>query len=405
MPTTPGGNSTRRHARPTEGRPGTSLSVRPRLLIAALAAAIAVVLAAPAVVGASPLKGDGMWIWRMSDAGGTAESVANKVTAEKYDWVAIKSGDGTDSWSQFTPELVDELHSRDIRVCAWVFVYGAKPEGEAKVSAEAKAHGADCLIIDAEGHYEGRYAAADRYMRKLRKLVGKRYKLGFTSFPYVDFHPALPYSVFLGRDGATFNLPQVYWKTIGDSVRDAYEHTYVWNRPYGRKIFPLGQTYDGVTKPELRNFRRHANEFGAKGVSWWAWHTTVGGEWDAASADVGKVDGYSALEDFVHLNQGARGDFVLQAQQLLRAHKIGSPVNGKLNRKTSEALVKFQRRKKIEQTGELNNPTWRKLLRREPVRIRWDKRKRSTPGFVRSSAAARALAPLEVELPFTPGRP
>lgn len=397
----PGKNFTRRRARATE--------VRPRLrivrFVGTLVAALAVFLTAAAAVSASPVKGDGMWIWRMSDAGGTAESVANKATAEGYEWVAIKSGDGTDPWSQFTPELVEELEARDLRVCAWVFVYGDEPLGEAKMSAGAKEAGAECLIIDAEGHYEGRYAAADKYMRELRKLVGKRYRLGFTSFPYLDFHPSLPVSVFLGRDGAKFNLPQIYWKTIGDTVREAYEHTYVWNRPYGRRIFPLGQTYDGVTKPELRNFRRHANEFGAKGVSWWAWHTTVGTEWDAAAADVGKVEDYDALKDFAHLNRGAKGDFVLQAQQLLRAHKIGSPVSGKLNKKTSDALVKFQRRKNIEQTGDLNNATWNKLLRREPVRIRWDKRKQSTPGFIRNAAAVRSITPFEVELPFTPGIP
>ena len=379
---------------------------RLRGLIAGVAvalASVAVVLGLPSVAGASPVDGDGMWIWRLSDTGGTAESIADKAKSEGYEWVAIKSGDGDDQWSQFTPELANQIKSRGVRVCDWVFVYGADPLAEARVSAQAKKDGADCLIIDAEGHYEGRYAAADAYMRKLRNLVGNRYKLGFTSFPYVDFHPSLPYSVFLGRNGAQFNLPQVYWKTIGDSVRESYEHTYVWNRPYGRKIFPLGQTYLGPSKTELRNFRRHGNEFEARGVSWWAWHTTAGKEWNAGSAKVGKVKGYEALGDFVHLNRGASGDFVLQAQQLLRAFKIRAPVNGKLNNATSDALFKFQRRKGIAKTGDLNNATWRKLLKREPVQIRWDKRKQSQPGFV--SSAARSSSPIQSELPFTPGRP
>ncbi|MGI9557904.1 MAG: peptidoglycan-binding domain-containing protein [Solirubrobacterales bacterium] len=394
MPTTPGGRYTRRLARAARA------ARRPALAAAVLGAAT---LAVPAIASASPLKGDGMWIWELSHAGGTAESIANRANSEGYEWVAIKSGDGTDVWSQFTKDLVKDLKARDVRVCAWVFIYGEHPRQEAKMSAAAKKQGAKCLIIDAEGHYEGRYQSADKYIRKLRKRVGSKFKLGFTSFPYVDFHLSLPYSVFLGRKGADFNVPQIYWRTIGDSVRESYEHTYVWNRPYGRDIYPLGQTYLDPPKKELRNFRRHANEFGAKGVNWWAWHTTSGKEWDAAAADVGKVKGYKALGDYVHLNRGAAGDVVLQAQQLLRAHKIKVPVRGKLNGRTSDALDKFQKRKGLNRTGTLNNQTWKKLLKREPVHIRWHSKKRQ-PAFL-SGAAASRIDVLDVELPFTPGRP
>ncbi len=70
-------------------------------------------------------------------------------------------------------------------------------------------------MIDAEGHYEGRYAQAPTYMRTLRALVGPDYPIALAAFPYVDYHPAFPFSVFLGPGGAQYNAPQLYWKTIG----------------------------------------------------------------------------------------------------------------------------------------------------------------------------------------------
>ena len=66
-------------------------------------------------------------------------------------------------------------------------------------------------MIDAESSYEGRYRQAYRYIHKLRRLVGAGFPLGLSSFPYADYHPTFPYSVFLGTGGAQYNLPQIYW--------------------------------------------------------------------------------------------------------------------------------------------------------------------------------------------------
>ena len=45
-------------------------------------------------------------------------------------------------------------------MCAWQYVYGNHPIAEAEVGAEAVHDGADCLVIDAEGEYEGKYVQA-----------------------------------------------------------------------------------------------------------------------------------------------------------------------------------------------------------------------------------------------------
>ena len=92
-------------------------------------------------------------------------------------------------------------------------------------------------------------------MSTLRSIVGPDYPLGLASFPYVDYHPALPYSVFLGPNGAQYNVPQLYWKDIGTTVDTGYIHTWVWNRIYRRPIDPLGQVYSRPKAGQIRRFR------------------------------------------------------------------------------------------------------------------------------------------------------
>ena len=58
--------------------------------------------------------------------------------------------------------------------------------------------------------------------------------MALAGFPYVDYHPGFPYSVFLGPGGAQYNTPQMYWMDIGTSVNTVYAHTYAYNRVYQR---------------------------------------------------------------------------------------------------------------------------------------------------------------------------
>ena len=191
--------------------------------IAALAVAVALLAAALAggagrAEAASPVAGDASWIWYVSDSGGSGAAIGRAARRHGLDAVYVKSGDGSSYWSQFDHGLVRAIHDRGIDVCAWQFVYGNSPKKEARIGARAVEEGADCLIIDAEGDYEGRYAAADTYLSKLRRAIGDDYPLALSSFPYVDYHPAFPYSVFLGPGGAQYNLPQLYWYAIGDPL-------------------------------------------------------------------------------------------------------------------------------------------------------------------------------------------
>src|SRR3954451_13164915 len=129
----------------------------------------------------------GMWIWYVSQSsGGNLDAIAKRARKAGVSTLFIKSSDGASTWSQFSKTLVKRLHKRGLRACAWAYVYGRRPTAEARAARTAIQRGADCFVIDAEAEYEGRYAAADTYVRKLRAYAGKGYPIGVAPFPYVD---------------------------------------------------------------------------------------------------------------------------------------------------------------------------------------------------------------------------
>lgn len=374
-------------------------------LSAALAAAVLAVLAlavAPGPAGAqqpapeasNPLAGDGMWIWYVRRSGRTPKRIATLARRRGIEVVLVKSGDAGRRWSQFSKRLVQVLQRRGLRVCAWQFVYGDRPKAEAKVGAAAVARGADCLVIDAEGHYEGEYAKASTYMRVLRNRIGPDFPLGLSSFPYVDYHPAFPYSVFLGPGGAQYNLPQLYWKTIGDPVDDAFVHTYVFNRAYGRPILPTGQTYLNPKPRQLRRFRRLALAHGMQGVAWWSWQHTGRRQWKAVRGGVKPIPGYQTYDSFPFLKQGAKGDLVAWAQQLLAGGGYQTPVSGYFEAPTRSAVLALQAAHGLLQTGAVDVPTWNVLQTHTPLAVRW-----TGKGAVAAGGAGALSEPRSAKLP------
>jgi Putative peptidoglycan binding domain len=347
--------------------------------------------------GANPYRDDGMWIWYVSrSSGGNLAEIAHRAHRHGIETVYIKSSDGSNAWSQFTPSLVSTLHAHHLRVCAWQFVYGTHPGAEARRGAQAVAKGADCLVIDAESTYEGRYRAADIYVDKLRNRVGAGFPTGLASFPYVDYHPSLPYSVFLGHGGARFNLPQLYWHTIGDSVRAAYRHTFRFNRVYGRPIDPLGQTYAKPPIRELQRFRKMAISYGFDGVSWWVWQDTTKREWQALGHNITTgVSGFQRPDgDFPTLASGSRGDLVVWAQEHLRGAGESVRVSGLYRSSTVRAVKSFQRDHGLAADGRISTQTWRQLLDVAPQMVDWSHR-----GTPRSAKRSGASEPRSAGLP------
>jgi Putative peptidoglycan binding domain len=324
-------------------------------------------------VRGSAFDGQGIWIWYLSHSeGGNIASLVAQAHAAGITTVFVKSSDGsTNYWEQFSPQLVQELHANGLKVCAWQYVYGSNPAGEAELGARAVADGADCLVIDAESEYEGRYAAAQTYIADLRTKIGASYPLGLASFPYVSYHPTFPYSVFLGPNGAQYNLPQMYWKAIGTSVDTVYANTYIANRIYGRPVFPLGQTYEGVMVSDLVRFREEAVDYGASGVSFWDWQETTAGGWSALAAPLAPLSGVTPNSSYPELSQGSKGDEVLWMQEHLASAIPSQVTTGEFGAQTAANLLAFQTAHGIPASGLTDAATWQALLALPPVPVDW----------------------------------
>jgi hypothetical protein len=354
----------------------------------------------------NPYRGNGMWIWYVGQSnGGNPKRIARKANRHHIRTVLIKSSDGGNGWSQFNPGLISALHARGLRVCAWQFVYGRHPSAEARRGAGAVRKGADCLVIDAESHYEGRYAAADTYVDKLRRRIGAKFPTALASFPYVDYHPGFPYSVFLGKGGARFNLPQMYWRAIGVRVGEVYKHTFIFNRVYRRPIHPLGQTYGNPPTRQIQRFRRLAISYDFDGVSWWEWRQTSKKGWRALGKRIDKgVSGVRRPRTYPTLGKGSHGDLVVWAQEHLKGAGRSLRVNGVFNRATVRAVKGFQRSKKLNADGQIGSRTWRRLLAEKPKMVDWSSRSRRKAGGPPVAPASASLPAVRDEIPPAAGR-
>src|SRR5919199_3923228 len=316
-------------------------------------------------------RGDGMWIWQLNkSAGGNPIAIGLQARAAGIETVFVKSSDGDTPWAQFSPALVEALHAQGLRACAWQFVYGRDPAGEAAQGARAVATGADCLVIDAETSYEGKYAQAQQYVAALRSAIGPSYPVGLTSFPYIDFHPRLPYSVFLAPGAAQANLPQVYWKAIGGTVDGVSAKTWAHNRIYGTPIAPLGQTYQSPGPDELQRFRQVWASYGAGGLSWWSWQATPLTTWPVLAVPPPPP---VALPDpgWPTLARGSKGDEVIWLQQHLASFVPTLPITGTFGPSTQQVLAAFQTARGLPASAETDPATWQAVLGLPLVPVDW----------------------------------
>jgi peptidoglycan hydrolase-like protein with peptidoglycan-binding domain len=320
------------------------------------------------------LEDRAVWIWDLhSSAGGDPAAIAQQAHGAGVGSVFIKAADGATPLAQFTPGLVATLRADGLYVCAWVYVYGDHPALEARASLGAVDDGAQCLIVDAEAEYQGRYWAAQTYLRVVRAAGGESYPLALASFPYVNEHPNFPYSVFLGPGGAQFNLPQMYWQDIGTSIDSVFAKTFVDNRIYGRTIIPVGQLFGTPTPSEVVRFRDLTVAYGAPGISWWDWAwTTQMHMWDSVNALLNTpthFDGPDML--WPVLRDGSRGDDVLWLQEHLARDFAAQRITGQFAGQTLADLDAFQSQHGLAVTGTTDAATWQALLALAPVTVDW----------------------------------
>jgi Putative peptidoglycan binding domain len=321
----------------------------------------------------SAFDAPGMWIWYLNQSdGGNLDQIAAQAQAEGIRTLYVKSSDGgSNYWSQFSSTLVAQVHALGLQVCAWQYVYGSHAAQEAALGARAVAAGADCLVIDAEVEYDGKYAAAQTYIDDLRAAVGPAYPIGLASFPYVDYHESVPYSVFLGPGGAQYDVPQIYWHAIGDSPDVAYAHTFVQNRIYERPIAPLGQLYGGTPPAQIERFRQLAGAYGAPGLSWWDWQSASAPMWGALVAPLTDTTPITVAQSWPLLKLHSRGDQVVWLQEHLAAAEPQTPTSGIFDTTTQSALEAFQANEGLPATGIADVATWPALLTLTPIAVQW----------------------------------
>ncbi|HET9719539.1 MAG TPA: peptidoglycan-binding domain-containing protein [Solirubrobacteraceae bacterium] len=353
----------------------------------------------PAGSAIRPFQGRGMWIWMLSSSdGGNLNSIIAQAHAYGVGTLFIKSGDGTSMWSQFNAATVAALHRAHLRVCAWQYVYGTHPVFEADVGAQAVRDGADCLVIDAEVEYQGKYVQAQTYIRTLRKQIGYRFPVALAGFPWIDYHPSFPYSVFLGPHAAQVNVPQMYWRDIGTTVDNVYAHTYEWNELYQRPIAPLGQLYNNPPLRQILRFRSISRYYRAPNVSWWDWQSARVPQWRAMSQAAGGIRGFMAQREAVTVSQGSMGDWVVWAQEHLITAGYRVAINGDYTPSMTATVEQFQTAHGLPATGMLDAATWDALLRYHVAAVTWVSRRGRQQALAAATGTRVAMVPRSAHL-------
>jgi hypothetical protein len=269
---------------------------------------------------------------------------------------------------QFSSALVSEMRDAGATACAWTFASGANPASEAAAAIAAVHEGAQCLVVDAENQYDGRYGAAQSFLRALRIGVGSTFPIGLASEAEVLQHPRFPYSVFLGPGGFNVVLPQIYWLDFGVSVEAACASAIGVNSIYGRPILPVGQLYSSPTPTELALFRALVRAYGAA-ASFFDLDIAQPAQLVALGAPMPALARKAGIMPTLHA--GADGDEIVWAQELLNGAGAHLPVGGFFGAETARAVAAFQRRHRLQVSGILGPVTWKALLRRRPREPSW----------------------------------
>lgn len=311
-------------------------------------------------------KGSALWVRELSAPETGGDLVAQAAQAG-IRTLYVKAGDGSTPELQFSSALAGEVRATGATVCGWMFAYGLNPLAEAAVAVAAVHAGAQCLVIDAEGQYDGLYGAAQLFVHTLRSQLGAGFPIGLASQAEVAQHPEFPYSVFLGPGGFNVVLPQLYWLDFRVSVDAAFAATIGANSIYGRPVLPLGQLYGSPTPAELERFRALDIAYGLGGYSFFDLDVAQPLELAALAAPVHRLVRRAIVAPTLHA--GADGDDVVQAQELLNAAGAHLPVGGFFGATTARAVGAFQSRHRLRPSGVITAATWRALLRfhaREP---------------------------------------
>ena len=269
----------------------------------------------------------------------------------------IKSSDGSSNyWAQFSRALVAELHANGLKVCAWQYVYGSNPSGEAELGAQAAAAGADCLVIDAEAEYEGRYAAAQTYITELRAKVG----------PSLSGRAGLLPLRLLPPLRALLGVPRARRRAVQRAADVLEGHRRL--RRHRLRATPTSPTASTAARssrsgrptaasppPTCCASARRPADYGATGLSFWDWQETSARGWATLAAPLAPLDGVTPNADYPELHSGSKGDQVLWLQEHLASAIPGQPTTGIFGAQTARQPARLPDRARA--SGERRRPT------------------------------------------------
>jgi hypothetical protein len=246
------------------------------------------------------LTGKGMFIWKIQSChNGDINEIVRTAVEANYSHVLVKIANGIYSYNydwekkiDLVPPLIKALKSKGIQAWGWHYIFGDQPDQEAqKAISRIRELGVDGFVIDAEGHYKGKYYSAKTFMSQLKSTIND-IPIALSSYRYPSYHPQLPWNEFLGK--CDYNMPQIYWMhATNPGAQLSRSIAEFQNLKYTPPIFPTGAAYtEWGWKPkvsEIVEFMQQAKELNLSGANFWEWgslHTYL------------SSDHYSAIKDF-----------------------------------------------------------------------------------------------------------
>jgi hypothetical protein len=239
------------------------------------------------------ITGKGMYIWKIEYChNGDISEILRKAVTAKYSHVLVKIANGIYSYNydwerkiDLVPPLIQALKSEGIQAWGWHYLFGDQPAQEAqKAISRIRELGVDGYVIDAEGHYKGKYASAKTFMNQLTAAITD-IPIALSSYRYPSYHPTVPYNEFLKK--CHLNMPQVYWMQAHNPGAQLKKSIADYNNlQYKPPIFPTGAAFTEYgwtpTIPEILEFMQTAKDLKLAGVNFWEWgnlHTYLPAEY------------------------------------------------------------------------------------------------------------------------------
>lgn len=228
------------------------------------------------------LKGKGFYIWRIEYCHkGDVTEIVEKAKKANFSHLLIKIANGIYSYNydwknniDLVPPLAKKIRESGIQFWGWHYIFGDQPAQEAQKAIERiRELNVDGLIINAEGHYKGKHAAARKYMDILTSEITD-IPIGLSSYRYPSRHPQLPWDEFLSK--CDINMPQVYWLKAhnpGPQLERCVEE--FQSLAFTPPVFPTGAAYTewdwAPTADDILEFLDKAKALNLKGVNFWEW--------------------------------------------------------------------------------------------------------------------------------------